>query len=197
MRRTLQWFFIFLFMLAVGIASGSFFEVFLYGSGKDSLAETLNIFLTTPQEMLKVFPHFLRQICLKTITIAVLLLTVPFIPPLMLCFPLIIFVKGFSLGFTVSMTFETLGLAGIRQIALTMFFGKLIQLPPRRRGDRPPCAYAAEIATQRKGNCKVRKIRIGNKLKPDKSTFRRYTLVCLCGLFLYLISFLPEAFLLS
>ena len=193
MRRTLQWFFIFLFLLAVGIASGSFFEVFLYGSGKDSLAETLNIFLTTPQEMLKVFPHFLRQICLKTITIAVLLLTVPFIPPLMLCFPLIIFVKGFSLGFTVSMTFETLGLAGIRQIALTMFFGKLIQLPLL-------CllsAYAAETATQRKGNYKVHKIRIGNKLKPDKSTFRRYTLVCLCGLFLYLISFLPEAFLLS
>ena len=193
MRRTLQWFFIFLFMLAVGIASGSFFEVFLYGSGKDSLAETLNIFLTTPQEMLKVFPHFLRQICLKTITIAVLLLTVPFIPPLMLCFPLIIFVKGFSLGFTVSMTFETLGLAGIRQITLTMFFGKLIQLPLLCL----LCAYAAETATQRKGNYKVHKIRIGNKLKPDKSTFRRYTLVCLCGLFLYLISFLPEAFLLS
>ena len=193
MRRTLQWFFIFLFLLAVGIASGSFFEVFLYGSGKDSLAETLNIFLTTPQEMLKVFPHFLRQICLKTITIAVLLLTVPFIPPLMLCFPLIIFVKGFSLGFTVSMTFETLGLAGIRQIALTLFFGKLIQLPLLCL----LCAYTAETATQRKGNCKVRKIRIGNKLKPDKSTFRRYTLVCLCGLFLYLISFLPEAFLLS
>lgn len=193
MRRTLQWFFIFLFLLAVGIASGSFFEVFLYGSGKDSLAETLNIFLTTPQEMLKVFPHFLRQICLKTITIAVLLLAVPFIPPLMLCFPLIIFVKGFSLGFTVSMTFETLGLAGIRQIALTMFFGKLIQLPLLCL----LCAYAAETATQRKGNYKVHKIRIGNKLKPDKSTFRRYTLVCLCGLFLYLISFLPEAFLLS
>ena len=193
MRRTLQWFFIFLFLLAVGIASGSFFEVFLYGSGKDSLAETLNIFLTTPQEMLKVFPHFLRQICLKTITIAVLLLTVPFIPPLMLCFPLIIFVKGFSLGFTVSMTFETLGLAGIRQIALTMFFGKLIHLPLLCL----LCAYAAETATQRKGNYKVHKIRIGNKLKPDKSTFRRYTLVCLCGLFLYLISFLPEAFLLS
>ena len=193
MRRTLQWFFIFLFLLAVGIASGSFFEVFLYGSGKDSLAETLNIFLTTPQEMLKVFPHFLRQICLKTITIAVLLLTVPFIPPLMLCFPLIIFVKGFSLGFTVSMTFETLGLAGIRQIALTLFFGKLIQLPLLCL----LCAYAAETATQKKGNYKVHKIRIGNKLKPDKSTFRRYTLVCLCGLFLYLISFLPEAFLLS
>ena len=193
MRRTLQWFFIFFFMLAVGIASGSFFEVFLYGSGKDSLAETLNIFLTTPQEMLKVFPHFLRQICLKTITIAVLLLTVPFIPPLMLCFPLIIFVKGFSLGFTVSMTFETLGLAGIRQIALTMFFGKLIQLPLLCL----LCAYAAETAMQWNTNCKVRKIRIGNKLKPDKSTFRRYTLVCLCGLFLYLISFLPEAFLLS
>ncbi len=193
MRRTLQWFFIFLFMLAVGIASGSFFEVFLYGSGKDSLAETLNIFLTTPQEMLKVFPHFLRQICLKTITIAVLLLTVPFIPPLMLCFPLIIFVKGFSLGFTVSMTFETLGLAGIRQIALTLFFGKLIQLPLLCL----LCAYAAETAMQWNTNCKVRKIRIGDKLKPDKSTFRRYTLVCLCGLFLYLISFLPEAFLLS
>lgn len=193
MRRTLQWFFIFLFMLAVGIASGSFFEVFLYGSGKDSLAETLNIFLTTPQEMLKVFPHFLRQICLKTITIAVLLLTVPFIPPLMLCFPLIIFVKGFSLGFTVSMTFETLGLAGIRQIALTMFFGKLIQLPLLCL----LCAYAAETAMQWNTNCKVRKIRIGNRLKPDKSTFRHYTLVCLCGLFLYLISFLPEAFLLS
>lgn len=193
MRRTLQWFFIFLFLLAVGIASGSFFEVFLYGSGKDSLAEALNIFLTTPQEMLKVFPHFLRQICLKTITIAVLLLTVPFIPPLMLCFPLIIFVKGFSLGFTVSMTFETLGLAGIRQIALTMFFGKLIQLPLLCL----LCAYAAETAMQWNTNCKVRKIRIGNKLKPDKSTFRRYTLVCLCGLFLYLISFLPEAFLLS
>ena len=193
MRRTLQWFFIFLFLLAVGIASGSFFEVFLYGSGKDSLAETLNIFLTTPQEMLIVFPHFLRQICLKTITIAVLLLTVPFIPPLMLCFPLIIFVKGFSLGFTVSMTFETLGLAGIRQIALTMFFGKLIQLPLLCL----LCAYAAETAMQWNTSCKVRKIRIGNKLKPDKSTFRRYTLVCLCGLFLYLISFLPEAFLLS
>ena len=193
MRRTLQWFFIFLFLLAVGIASGSFFEVFLYGSGKDSLAETLNIFLTTPQEMLKVFPHFLRQICLKTITIAVLLLTVPFIPPLMLCFPLIIFVKGFSLGFTVSMTFETLGLAGIRQIALTMFFGKLIQLPLLCL----LCAYAAETATQRKGNYKVHKIRIGNRQKPDKNMFRRYTLVCLCGLCLYLISFLPEAFLLS
>ena len=193
MRRTLQWFFIFLFLLAVGIASGSFFEVFLYGSGKDSLAETLNIFLTTPQEMLKVFPHFLRQICLKTITIAVLLLTVPFIPPLMLCFPLIIFVKGFSLGFTVSMTFETLGLAGIRQIALTMFFGKLIQLPLLCL----LCAYAAETSLRWNTNYRAHKIRIGNKLKPDKSTFRRYTLVCLCGLFLYLISFLPEAFLLS
>lgn len=192
MRRTLQWFFIFLFLLAVGIASGSFFEVFLYGSGKDSLAETLNIFLTTPQEMLKVFPHFLRQICLKTITIAVLLLTVPFIPPLMLCFPLIIFVKGFSLGFTVSMTFETLGLAGIRQIALTMFFGKLIQLPLLCL----LCAYATETALQWNTNCRAHKIRIGNRQKPDKSTFRRYTLVCLCGLCLYLISFLPEAFLL-
>ena len=189
MRRTLQWFFIFLFMLAVGIASGSFFEVFLYGSGKDSLAETLNIFLTTPQEMLNDFGIKGQLIP----TIAVLLLTVPFIPPLMLCFPLIIFVKGFSLGFTVSMTFETLGLAGIRQIALTLFFGKLIQLPLLCL----LCAYAAETAMQWNTNCKVRKIRIGNKLKPDKSTFRRYTLVCLCGLFLYLISFLPEAFLLS
>lgn len=193
MRRTLQWFFIFLFLLAVGIASGSFFEVFLYGSGKDSLAETLNLFLTTPQEMLKVFPHFLRQICLKTITIAVLLLTVPFIPTLILCFPPLIFAKGFSLGFTVSMTFETLGLAGIRQIAFTLLFGKLIQLPLLCL----LCAYAAETAMQWNTNYKVRKIRIRNKLKPDKSTFRRYTLVCLCGLFLYLISFLPEAFLLS
>ena len=91
MRRTLQWFFIFLFLLAVGIASGSFFEVFLYGAGKASLAETLNIFLTTPQEMLNVFPYFLRQICLKAITIAVLLLVVPFVPPLLLCFPPLIF----------------------------------------------------------------------------------------------------------
>ena len=192
MRRTLQCFFIFLFMLAVGIASGSFFEVSLYGSGKDSLAETLNIFLTTPQEMLKVFPHFLRQICLKAIIIAVLLLAVPFIPPLMLCFPPLIFAKGFSLGFTSSMTFETLGLAGIRQIALTLFLGKLIQLPLLCL----LCAYAAETALQWNTNCKVRKIRIGNRPKPDKSMFRRYTLVCLCGLCLYLISFLPEAFLL-
>lgn len=192
MRRTLQWFFIFLFLLAVGIASGSFFEVFLYGSGKASLAETLNIFLTTPQEMLNVFPYFLHQICLKAIIIAVLLLVVPFVPPLLLCFPPLIFAKGFSLGFTASMTFETLGLAGIRQIALTLFFGKLIQLPLL-------CllfAYAAETALQWNTNYRAHKIRIGNRQKPDKSMFRRYTLVCLCGLCLYLISFLPEVCLL-
>lgn len=65
----------------------------------------------------------------KSDYLAVLLLVVPFVPPLLLCFPPLIFAKGFSLGFTASMTFETLGLAGIRQIALTLFFGKLIQLP--------------------------------------------------------------------
>ena len=148
--------------------------------------------MTTPQEMLNVFPYFLRQICLKAITIAVLLLVVPFVPPLLLCFPPLIFAKGFSLGFTASMTFETLGLAGIRQIALTLFFGKLIQLPLLCL----LCAYAAETALQWNTNCRAHKIRIGNRQKPDKSMFRRYTLVCLCGLCLYLISFLPEAFLL-
>ena len=56
MRRTLQWFFIFLFLLAVGIASGSFFEVFLYGSGKDSLAETLNIFTAGNAQSISAFP---------------------------------------------------------------------------------------------------------------------------------------------
>ena len=90
------------------------------------------------------------------------------------------------------MTFETLGLAGIRQIALTLFFGKLIQLPLL-------CllfAYAAETALQWNTNYRAHKIRIGNRQKSDKSMLRRYTLVCLCGLCLYLISFLPEVCLL-
>ena len=95
MRRTLQWFFIFLFLLAVGIASGSFFEVFLYGAGKASLAETLNLFLTTPQEMLNVFPYFLRQRGLKAVSVAVLVLVVPFVAPRLGGFPPLFFAKGF------------------------------------------------------------------------------------------------------
>lgn len=118
---------ILLFLLAVGICSGSFFEVYMQGTGKEQLMELLSGFFSS--ESTQSF-HIVFLDCLKTwLIIFILLFLCPLFPPLAILCPVIPLLKGLALGFSATMLVETFGFKGVWYILSTMLPHSLIQIP--------------------------------------------------------------------
>ena len=118
---------IFLFLMAVGICTGSFFEVFMKGEGKQQLMDMMSGFFageSTQSFSTAFFGGF------KTwLIILVVLFACPLFPPLCALCPLIPLIKGLTLGFSATMLVETFGLKGGWYIISTMLPHSLIQIP--------------------------------------------------------------------
>ena len=120
-------FWIYLFIFAVGLCAGSFFEVSMTGAGKDQLMDALSGFFTDGNNA-PFISDFSR--CAGTwLMITVILFVTPFFPPLVLCGPLICLAKGLSVGFSAAMLAETFGLKGGWYILSTLVSRSLIQIP--------------------------------------------------------------------
>jgi stage II sporulation protein M len=122
---------ILLFIWAVGVCSGSFFEVFMHGIGKDNLMESLTQFFSGSSSgsfWLKFFN------CLKSWIIIIFVLSVVHIIPFgvvlsfFVCF-MLPFLKGMALGFSATMLIETFGVKGSWYIISTIIPQNLIQVP--------------------------------------------------------------------
>lgn len=118
---------IFMFLLAVGICAGSFFEVFMEGEGKQQLMDMLSGFFSgeSTQSFRTAFFS-----CFKTwLMILAALFVCPLFPPLAVLCPLIPLVKGLTLGFSATMLVETFGLKGGWYIISTIIPHSIIQIP--------------------------------------------------------------------
>lgn len=121
-------FFVFVFIFAVGVCAGSFFEVFMTGTGKDQLMDALSGFLSKEGGDISFSTEFFN--CYRTwLLICVFMMICPLLPPLTAAVPVICLLKGLSFGFSATMLVETFGLKGGWYILCTMLPHSLIQIP--------------------------------------------------------------------
>lgn len=194
MERQKRFFVFFLFLLAVGICSGAFFEVFMNGSIKDRLSDALGNFLLTDAEGAVSFAACFGYACRNGLPVWFLCLIGPLFLPFLLFLPLLLLLKGFSLGFTAAMTLEALGLDGVTDLALTLLPQNLIQIPlfcllAAVSADRGIVLLKESSGRRRAG---ARRCRSGS---PENT--RRYLIFYFFGLLILIFSCLLEAFLLS
>ncbi|MCI8610257.1 MAG: hypothetical protein HFE73_11485 [Firmicutes bacterium] len=116
-----------LFLTAIGLCTGAFFEVFMTGEGKVQLADALTSILHTDAEAIDPLPAFWQ-----TFSGSFLFLLVCFFSPLL--FPILPFavlyliLMGLSMGFSATMLIETMGLEGLYYIFLTLLPSGLLQV---------------------------------------------------------------------
>lgn len=192
MENKLRLFLFFLFLLAVGICSGAFFEVFLSGALKDRLAEALGSFLLTDAESAGSFASCFWYACRRGLIAWFLCVVSPLFFPLLLWLPPLVLVKGFAVGFAAAMTLESLGLRGVTSIALTLLPQNLLQMPLLCLLAAVACDIGLLTIKERSGSLRAgaRRCRTGS----SQST-GRYLLFSFCGLLIFIFSWLLEAFL--
>ena len=119
--------FVMLFLGAVGICAGAFFEVNMTGAGKDQLTEIIAA-LTTSEQSEEIAVSFINS---AKILLPVVLagFTAPYIYVTIPLLPAYIFVHSIALGFAAAMTLEAAGLAGMSTIALKLMPQNLVLLP--------------------------------------------------------------------
>lgn len=122
-RVTVAMFFIF----AVALASGSFFEIYMKGAGKQQLMELLGGLLADGQTQ-SFFATFWQSLRAWLLMLAVIS-AVPFLPPLLLLCPVFPALKGLSLGFSATMLVEAFGPEGAWYIISTILPHTLLQIP--------------------------------------------------------------------
>lgn len=122
-RVTVAMFFIF----AVALASGSFFEIYMKGAGKQQLMELLGGLLADGQTQ-SFFATFWQSLRAWLLMLAVIS-AVPFLPPLLLLCPVFPALKGLSLGFSATMLVEAFGPEGAWYIFATILPHTLLQIP--------------------------------------------------------------------
>ena len=141
-------FFGFLFIFAVGLCAGSFFEIFMTGAGKEQLMDALANFFgdeasgaeaaesaTAAAGGAAVLAGFAR--CARAwLIIWALFLFCPLFPPLALACPFVCLARGLASGFSATMLVETFGFKGGWYIISTILPHSLIQIPT-------PCLMAA------------------------------------------------------
>jgi len=118
---------IMLFIFAVGLCSGAFFEIYMKGEGKTQLMDML----------LGLFSGDLGQSFFSTfwnsfrtwIIMLLIAFAVPFVPPLVAACPLLPMIKGLTLGFSSTMLIETFGVKGAWYIISTILPQNLLQIP--------------------------------------------------------------------
>ncbi len=133
MRINYKIFGIFLFIIAVGICAGSFFETSMAGSEKSGSFDALNTFFGCYEEndvenssllSSSLFSAFFSF--LPALGIGYASAFLPFLLPLI---PLYIFSCGVSVGFSAAAIFETFGLDGAAYVLTSLMPTHLIRLP--------------------------------------------------------------------
>ena len=200
MRINYKIFGIFIFIIAVGICAGSFFEASMAGSEKSGFFDALNTFFgysaktgNESSELLSenIFSAF--RSFLPALGIGYASAFLPFLLPFV---PLYIFTRGVSVGFSAAVIFETFGLKGAAYVLTSLMPPHLLQLPvfcflgiiSLQTG----CETAAYIFSRKKNSTALRSAK-----KVLFSDIRKYSLFYLAGSLLIFISCLLQTFLLQ
>ena len=179
---------LFMFLTAVGICTGGFFEVFMNGEGKQQLIEIMSSFFSAENSQ-GTFAAFLNSFKTWLILLCLLFFS-PVFPPLALLCPVIPLIKGLTMGFSATMLIEAFSVKGTWYIATTMLPQNIIQIPVM-------CFLAAlsfEGAYITSKAFFSRKRRSLNK-KALQNYARQYLIIYCAGIILIIASCILEAFL--
>ena len=177
-----------LFITAVSMVSGSFFEVYMSGLGKEQLMETLSLHFSSNNSD-GGFELFTASF-FKVFKIWVYMFLCPIIPVLAIFCPFICIFRGFSVGFSSTMLIEAFGIKGTLYILSTIAPHNIIQLP--LFCILSSCSLKMSLKTTKFYLQKNSRIRNKNVLQNDA---RHYLTMYLLSLLILLISCLIEAFL--
>lgn len=177
-----------LFLTAVAMVSGCFFEIYMQGTGKDQLMDLLSIHFSAEKgsNFSSVFITSFSSI----MKIWLFLFLFPVIPILALLSPFICIFRGLSVGFSSTMLIETFGPKGALYIVSTIMPQSIIQLPVFCI----LCTYTLKMSIIITNYYLKRISRKRNK-NVLHTTARHYIKVYLLSLAILIISCLIEAFL--
>lgn len=122
-----RYFILLIFLSAVGLCTGSFFEVFMEGDGKIQLMDLLSSFFQESNH--KSFYTLFASSAKSWFIIWGFLLLCPILPPLAILCPLLCVIKGLSVGFSATMLIETFGIKGCWYILISILPQNIIQIP--------------------------------------------------------------------
>lgn len=183
-----------LFALGVSICAGSFFEVFMSGSGKQQMENILGSLLNGENDNLSSLTSFgscFVGIFIKNLLVLLLAYLSPAFLITMPVLPSFILIRGLSLGFSAAMTLEVAGIKGILYILTALLPQNLIQLPVY-------CILAAlsvQAGIVRIKQLSGRSGRKRNAMHQDDA--KRYSYIFLAGLVIITVSCILEAFLVT
>ena len=115
-----------LFITAVSMCAGSFFEVLMIGAGKDQLMEFLSASFTLDNPF-GFFPLLINSLK-SNFKIYLFLFITPILPLLLIIYPFICISKGLAVGFSSTMLIETFGISGIPYIITTIMPHSIMQI---------------------------------------------------------------------
>ena len=119
--------FIMLFIFAVGLCSGAFFEIYMEGSGKTQLMDIISSLVSCSPSgsFFSIFWNSFRTWLIMLLIVFV----VPYVPPFAAICPFLPMIKGLTLGFSATMLVETFGIKGSWYIISTILPQNLLQIP--------------------------------------------------------------------
>lgn len=196
---------IFLFLIAVGICAGSFFETGMVASEKSGFFDGLSAFfgdsakidsVKSDDEGSKLFARNLFSAFCSFLPALGIGYASAFLPLLLPLIPLYIFMRGASVGFSAAAIFETFGAKGATYILTSLMPPNLILLPVFCFLGVFSCKMgfetAAYIFARRKNSAALRAAK-----KTWLSDLRSYSVFYLWGSLLIFISCLLQEFLLQ
>ena len=124
-NKKITW--VMLFIFAVGLCSGAFFEIYMKGGGKTQLMDLLSG-LVSGDSGQSFFSTFWNSLKMWLIMLAIAFF-VPYAPPLAVVCPFFPMLKGLTLGFSATMLVETFGVKGSWYIISTIRPQNLLQIP--------------------------------------------------------------------
>ena len=133
MKINYKIFWVFLFIIAVGICTGSFFETGMTDGSKSGFFDALSSFFHAAGAGSTESENFFSENFLSALGTFLPVLLIgygsAFLPILLPLIPLYIFTRGMSVGFSAAAILETFGLKGIGYILTTLMPPHFIQLP--------------------------------------------------------------------
>ena len=120
-------FLLLLFLAAIGLTTGCFFELYLSGEGKDQLIHQLADYFGSDGTDFSYWQSFWQNLrrCLPFFCLCFLSPLLPVLCPVDLT---LIFLRGFFLGFTCSMVIETFSIKGIFYASITLVPWAVMQI---------------------------------------------------------------------
>lgn len=200
MKINYKLFLILLFIIAVGICTGSFFEAGMADNSKSGFFNALSNFFADSNAKdaeveASIVKSFFSSFCsfLPALLVGYLSAFLPFLLPLV---PLYIFTRGISVGFSAAAILETFGMKGVLYILTTLMPPHLIQLPV--------CCFLGILSMQTGREVLALALSMGRKSAAVRSAkkslsydIKKYSLLYLGGSALLVISCLLQVFLLQ